>query len=350
MKNLTLFLIILFFLSYSFVVLALDTSNQTNFKKCPNGEILASCPKNLDHDLSNQVNIHQRTLATKKPAIPESWVQLKKSLKKRKTTLFSPVLQRRLERLHRVLKKDKKKGLTLIEKMESTVQNRPAEQAKLFLLKAQVYLSLEQPKKALSYYQKAKNSQKLSYREHTTLLYDMAFLYLMEKTIKKAEKTSDLLFYLAKSPPPSSLHILKAHILIEKKQKKLALKKVNQALKTSRDPKEHWLALGAGLNLELKNYIPAIKLLLKLVAIKPKKKQYWKQLSSAYLNIDKNHKALATLDLAYKMDFLEKESEIWHLVSLLDYQGLPFKSAVLLEKSIKAKKVKSNKKKPRNYG
>ena len=38
----------------------------------------------------------------------------------------------------------------------------------------------------------------------------------------------------------------------------------------------------------------------------------------------KTTKALATLDLAYKMDFLKKESEIWHLASLLDAQGLPF--------------------------
>ena len=286
----------------------------------------------------------KRSLAKEKTPVPKQWVQLKKELKKRRNRLFSPILQRRLDRLYRTLKKDKKKALTLIESLEKIVQNRPFEQAKLYLLKAQVYLSLEKPKKAMLYYQKAKDSQKLSYREHLSLLHNMAYLYLMNKNLGKAEEINKKLFFLSESPPPPSLYILKAFILIEKNQKKQALKQVQLALKISRNPKEYWLALGAGLHLELKNYVPAIKLLSKLTAMKPQKQEYWKQLSSAYLNVDKNHKALATLDLAYKMDFLKKESEIWHLASLLDAQGLPFKAAILLETALKNKKVKSSSK------
>ena len=283
-------------------------------------------------------------------ATPKKWIQLKKSLKKRKNTLFSPILQRRLERLHRILKKDKTKALKLIENLERIAQKRPSELAKIHLLKAQIFLSLEKPKKALLYYQKAKKSQKLSLREHLSLLHDMIYLHLSQKELNKANETSHLLFFLSESPYPPDLHILKAYILIEQNQKKSALNSVNKALKSSQDPKEHWLALGAGLNFHLQHYIPATKLLLKLVALRPKKKQYWKQLSSAYLNIDKNHKALATLDLANKQSFLEKESEIWHFASLLDSQGFPLKSAILLERALKAKKIKSNQKNHERLG
>ena len=239
----------------------------------------------------------KRSLAKEKTPVPKQWVQLKKELKKRRNRLFSPILQRRLDRLYRTLKKDKKKALTLIESLEKIVQNRPFEQAKLYLLKAQVYLSLEKPKKAMLYYQKAKDSQKLSYREHLSLLHNMAYLYLMNKNLGKAEEINKKLFFLSESPPPPSLYILKAFILIEKNQKKQALKQVQLALKISRNPKEYWLALGAGLNLELKNYVPAIKLLSKLTAMKPQKQEYWKQLSSAYLNVDKNHQSLGHLRL-----------------------------------------------------
>ena len=53
---------------------------------------------------------------------------------------------------------------------------------------------------------------------------------------------------------------------------------------------------------------PRRRLLIKLTSSYPKKKKYWKQLSAIYLNINKDDRALATLDLAYKLDFLEKET------------------------------------------
>ncbi len=279
-------------------------------------------------------------------APPPEWVQLKKSLKKRKSPLTSPLLQRRMERIHRVLKTNKQKALDLIQNMEKVLKNRPAERARLHLLRAQIHLSMEDMKKAMLYYQKAHDSQKLTYGEQMSLLYDMAFLHLMNKNTRKADQISQKLFYLSDKLSDPPLHILKAYILTEQNKKKQALKRVMTALTESTKPKEHWLALGAGLNLEAKKYHIAIKLLSQLTSLKPQKKQYWKQLSSAYLNIDKEDKALATLDLSYKLDFLEKESEILHLTSLLLAKNLPLKAGLLMEKALKEKKVKSN---PKNH-
>ena len=45
-------------------------------------------------------------------------------------------------------------------------------------------------------------------------------------------------------------------------------------------------------------------------------------------------KSLATLDLAYKQGFLEKESEIKTLASLYSQNEVPYKAAILLEKHI----------------
>ncbi|MCB0379487.1 MAG: hypothetical protein KDD33_13425, partial [Bdellovibrionales bacterium] len=61
-------------------------------------------------------------------------------------------------------------------------------------------------------------------------------------------------------------------------------------------------------------------------------------------NIENNAKALATLELAHKGNYLEQESEIMNLTSLFIYGGIPLKAAQLLEKSMKDGKVKATQK------
>ncbi len=273
--------------------------------------------------------------------IPHKWELLKKELKNRQSALTSPMVQRRLERIHRVMgtKDSSAKAIALIEKLEKVVAKRPSDLARLYRLKAQIYLSGDHFKKADSYYNKAIRLKALTYREHLSVLYYQALLRVLQNDMSKASRLMDQLFYLTDKISPSS-YVLKAFILTEQKQTKSALETIMKALRATSSPKEGWLALAAGLNIELKQYVPAIRLLTQLTATYPKKKKYWKQLSALYLNVSKDDRALATLDLAYKLDFLEKEQEILHLASLLLYQGLPFKCARLIERSMQLKKVK----------
>lgn len=299
---------------------------------------LSICPylgaeekKSAQKENTNTKKGPAKNAAVKK--IPNEWIVLKKELKNRKSALSSPVIQRRLERIHRAMnqKNNELKAIELIEKLEDVVKNRPFELARLYRLKAQLYLSKDKFKKALSHYQKTIKLKKVSYRDHLSILYDMATIYLLRDKTKKASQLIDKLFYLADTIPPSA-YILKASLLMEQKKKKPALELVMKAIQSTSNPKESWLAMAAALNIEMEKYIEAIHLLTKLTAAYPNKKKYWKQLSAVYLNLNKDSRALATLDLAYKLDFLETEKEILHLASLLMYQGLPYKAAHLLKK------------------
>ena len=294
--------------------------------------------KNTDLDEKNQQSEETNTDVKK---IPKEWVQLKKELKNRRSALTSPAIQRRLQRIHRLMnqKDSEDKVIKLIEKLEPVVQKRIFQLTHLYHLKAQVYLSKDDFKRAFLYYKKTIDLKTLPYREHLSVLYDMAILYLFQNKIQKASQLTDQLFYLADTVTPS-LYILKASILVEQKYKKQALKMVMKAIQSTNNPKESWLAFGAALNIEMEKYVPAARLLTKLTSSYPNRKKYWKQLSAVYLNIKKDDRALATMDLAYKMDFLEKEQEILHLASLLMYQGLSFKAAHIIERAMKLKKVK----------
>ena len=91
---------------------------------------------------------------------------------------------------------------------------------------------------------------------------------------------------------------------------------------------------------ERKKYKDALKVLETVVQIFPDKKQYWTQLGMFYMLTENYPKALATLDLAYKQGFLNKESEIKTLANLYASNEIPYKSAVLLEKHIASGLIK----------
>jgi len=93
---------------------------------------------------------------------------------------------------------------------------------------------------------------------------------------------------------------------------------------------------------ELKKYKEAIKVLETVVQLFPEVKQWWTQLPMFYLLVEDYPKARETLDLAYRLGHLEKESQITTLASLYSQADAPYKAAILLEKHIASGQVKRN--------
>jgi len=91
---------------------------------------------------------------------------------------------------------------------------------------------------------------------------------------------------------------------------------------------------------ERKKYKDAVKVLETVIQIFPENKTWWTQLGMFYLLIEDYAKGLATLDMAYKQGFLEKESEIKTLANLYASNEIPYKSAKILEKHIDSGLVK----------
>jgi len=91
---------------------------------------------------------------------------------------------------------------------------------------------------------------------------------------------------------------------------------------------------------ERKKYKDAVKVLETVIQIFPENKTWWTQLGMFYLLVENHEKGLATLDLAYKQGFLEKESEIKTLANLYAANEIPYKSAIILEKHIDSGLVK----------
>lgn len=91
---------------------------------------------------------------------------------------------------------------------------------------------------------------------------------------------------------------------------------------------------------ERKMFKEAVGVLETVLQIFPENKQWWIQLGQFYTLIEDYKKAMATLELAYKQGFLDKESQIKVLASLYSQSDLPNKAAMLLEKHIASGIVK----------
>lgn len=85
---------------------------------------------------------------------------------------------------------------------------------------------------------------------------------------------------------------------------------------------------------ERKKYKEAVNVIETAVQIFPEDKSWWTNLGMFYLLIEDYKKSLATLDLAYKQGYLDKESEIKTLSSLYSQNEVPYKAAIILEKHI----------------
>lgn len=91
---------------------------------------------------------------------------------------------------------------------------------------------------------------------------------------------------------------------------------------------------------ERKMFKEAVEVLETVVQIFPENKAFWVQLGQFYTLVEDYPKALQTLDLAYKQNFLKKESELKLLSSLYQQSDVPHTAALLLEKHINAGDIK----------
>ena len=233
-------------------------------------------------------------------------------------------------------------ALSILKRLLKSTENRPGEKARVFQALGFAHGQKQNYKKARRFFYQSIGMNVLDYSSTLTSLYNLAQMDVTLENYVEALKSIDLWLSLADEPSPEA-YILKASILAQEKKYKKALNLINKALALA-PPRESWLAFAVAMNYELKKYFEAMVLLEKLVAQYPEKKKYWKQLVGVYLQLDKNQKALATIELAYKAQYLEKDSEFRNLVTLLIYGGIPLKAAQLLQKFLKQGLVKKTQK------
>ena len=91
---------------------------------------------------------------------------------------------------------------------------------------------------------------------------------------------------------------------------------------------------------ERKKYNEAVEVLETVVQLFPENKTFWIQLGKFYSLVENYPKSLATMDLAYKQGYLEKEADLKLLSQLYQQSDIPYTGAVILEKHINSGDIK----------
>lgn len=268
----------------------------------------------------------------------------KKRLQKRRAGLTSKRTHKRLEKALRYAAKEKYNHAAevLIELLKKT-KKRKYEFAQVWQNLGFVLAQKGDHKKGIKALENSLKINSLPYGPSLNSLYTIAQLHIATENYKEAAVVLDEWKSLAEVIAPEA-YILMATAQAQIGNKELALKYVNEAIKTTTKPQEKWLQFALALNHEMKKYNNALKILVMLTSAYPDNASYWKQLSSTYLSLERDTKALATMELAYKLNHVKTESDLLNMVSLYLYLDMPNRGAKLLEKEMIAGTIASKQK------
>lgn len=135
-------------------------------------------------------------------------------------------------------------------------------------------------------------------------------------------------------PDPEFLAVA-AYVYYELKQYDLAEQHAQRAINSSEEPKENWYQILLAIYREQEAWDKAAVLLRETIPRFPDKGTYWQFLSYVLFMQDKQHEALATLMLAYRLDLIEG-SELERISGFHANLGIPEKAARMLDQWIEA--------------
>ena len=112
-----------------------------------------------------------------------------------------------------------------------------------------------------------------------------------------------------------------------------ALGHARTTVNLSTTPVENRLRLLLAVEYQNGNMTETLDVLKQLVTLFPKK-DYYMQLAFGYSNVGDEEKALAMLELAYQLDYLDKERELTQLTQRYLYHSLPWPASQVMAKGI----------------
>lgn len=196
-----------------------------------------------------------------------------------------------------------------------------------YQIHAQLYLSQENTKKAIVYFNKALQLEAMKAVQAVSIATNVSQLYLSNNDTESAIKALKPRIEAAEAEKKNST-ISMAYITLGsayqvKGDFKSSIPWLKEGIARAKEPRENWLQMLMAAHYQLKQYPQAVELLSRLIVINESKEEYWLQQASLYQLQQKPKKALEVLELAYVRGWLKKEDGLILLVQLLVTQGIP---------------------------
>lgn len=268
----------------------------------------------------------------------------KKAQKKRRVTVsMTEQTYKKLTRIHGLIGEEKyDAALKLLKPLVRQLRN-DYERAITFQTYGFIYASREQYPQATENLEKALSFASLPPAQEQDLTFTLAQLYIVQGQHKQGIETMERWFSTAEEPDGHAYAML-ASAYSQDRQFDKAIPALEKAIRLTDDPEEAWYRLLTSMYYQVKQYTRAAETLEIMTARWPENMRYWKQLSSVYLILKNEARALAVLDIAYQRGYLSEQREILRLASLHAYRNDPYEAAQVLESGIEQGLVEANRK------
>ena len=264
------------------------------------------------------------------------------------TSLFSAenkISQKTFKLLKEVQKlNDEKKYNKALAILKPFIKKTKNPQAKLYAYQslANIYINKDNYEKVAKIYIKIIKLDILENKDLDKMKYSLSQIYLSSFEYKKSLKYSFEII--------NSLNVKKALVVKNialayyyDKQYKKASVYINKTI-TYEKKKESWYRMLYSSYVEIKEYTKAINTLKYMTSNYSKNETYWMQLIYLYQKTRQSKKTLATMELAYKNNFVNQKDNILYYIDLLVKQSLYNKVSIVMKDSLDKKILKNTNK------
>lgn len=256
-----------------------------------------------------------------------------KQLPKRKTQALSESAGRAITKAYDLFGKEDYKGA--LEILLDMSPRDGYDKAYVDRFIGTIYYYQEKYDQSLQYLKRSADSEQLNQSEQESALRQVG------QMLQQREKWRESLTYLQKwmdysGKESADVFTMMAQAHYQLKQLDKVVPLADKAIGLYKKPNKNPYVLKLAAYFDRKMYKPMVPVLEELVKLEPKEKQWWMQLGQTYMLVNNTDKALATYDLAYKQGFLDKENEGKVLAQLFASQDVPYKSALIQERFMKA--------------
>jgi tetratricopeptide (TPR) repeat protein len=240
---------------------------------------------------------------------------------------------KKLSEAHELLAEEKyDDARRLMDEMSRRKSLNPHEQALMWQTYAYIQSSQEQYDQAVTSFEKCLALDAMPEAAMLGTQYNLGQLYMSVGRYRDAVKV--LVDWLGKvENPAASAYYLVSMAYVQLEDVKNALPYAKKAVAADKKPTESHLQLLLALEFELKHY-PQVADVLEVLVTHFPKKNYFLQLAAVYGELRREKRSLATLELAYVQDLLDRESELLNLAQAYLYHDIPYRAAQVLEKGL----------------
>jgi tetratricopeptide (TPR) repeat protein len=215
----------------------------------------------------------------------------------------------------------------------------PYEEALVFQAYGFVYAQQDDYDRAIEAFERCLSLDALPNIANQGMLYSLAGLYQNESMFQKTIDTMSVWFSYAEEPVPADAYMLVGSSYAQLEQLDRALPYVQEAIERADSPNESWHMLALSIFFDQMDYASAVTLLRRMVVLWPDSARNWEMLASAYLELEDDNNALATLTVAYKRGMVDGEAKLLNLVRLNMFLDLPYVAGEILDSEIAAGRI-----------